>query len=438
MSLGLEEMPPGSERVLCRPQGQRASRLTMQHITPSSSSECTLDIHADRLNQQRSCKARQLRRRKWQNRINSWNSEAENHNQNQKHSMIVGSAQCSDTIGDRVMKTQQLNNDDNSFSNPPSEEEAQCIPVVSSSHSINVSSNHHTAASQHGGSSRLSTSKESSGTLHSSSQSSYFLVSSPYLYHFLVLVLLTFAQSADCCSSRSTPKPGPVRGHNAMRPNITFQTYACPPAYAAWYCLNGATCFTVKIADSILYNCECADGYMGQRCEFKDLDGTYLPTRERLLMGMGLMGRTGSKFVPVFSAVFIIIVAAVIVSVIITKTRTKAKRARIIKQQQQTSLDTISNLDSVSSPSSVLPMRSLYSAASMDSGSYYPNETNMIVLGQSISYSLSQQSSPYSADFQGAEMRSYHRSYDNSNQSMMVQSRIPAKIKHENHLNNTR
>ena len=42
------------------------------------------------------------------------------------------------------------------------------------------------------------------------------------------------------------------------------------------YCLNGATCFTVKIADSILYNCECADGYMGQRCEFKDLDGTYL------------------------------------------------------------------------------------------------------------------------------------------------------------------
>jgi len=437
MSLGVNKKPPGyypeTDRVLCRPQGQRASRLTMQHPPSSSSSaECTLDIHADRLNQQRSCKTRQLRKRRWQNRINSSNSE----NQNQKQSMIVG-AQCSDTIGDRVMKT-QLNNDSNSFSNP-SEEEAQCIipsPVVSSSHSINVSSNH-TAASQHGGSSRLSTSKESSGTTHSSSQSSYFLVSSPYLYHFLVLVLLTFAQSADCCSSRSTPKPRPP-SHSAMRPNITFQTYACPPAYAAWYCLNGATCFTVKIADSILYNCECADGYMGQRCEFKDLDGTYLPTRERLLMGMGLVGRTGSKFVPVFSAVFIIIVAAVIVSVIITKTRTKAKRARIIKQQQQTSLDTISNLDSVSSPPSVLPMRSLYSAASMDSGSYYPNETNMIVLGQSISYSLSQQSSPYSADFQGAEMRSYHRSYDNSNRSMMVQSRIPAKIKQENNLNNTR
>jgi len=417
MSLGLEQMPPGSERVLCRPRGQRASRLTMQHITPSSSSECTLDIHADRLNQQRSCKTRQLRRRKWQNRINSWNSEAENHNQNQKHSMIVGSAQCSDTIGDRVMKTQQLNNDDNSFSNPPSEEEAQCIPVVSSSHSINVSSNH-TAASQHGGSSRLSTSKESSGTSHSSSsQSSYFLVSSPYLYHFLVLVLLTFAQSADCCSSRSTPKPRPP-SHSAMRPNITFQTYACPPAYAAWYCLNGATCFTVKIADSILYNCECADGYMGQRCEFKDLDGTYLPTRERLL-GMGHMGIPSSKIGPVFLAGIIIILAFGGVMCLVTSYRTKVKKARIMKQHTLSSQpETISHLDSVSSPSSVLPMTGLNTSASLASGGVYcSGSVHHSVMEQSISYSLSHQhrSYPYIADFQG------------------VQSRIPAK-----HLNNTR
>merc|ERR1719270_2364323 len=249
-------------------------------------------------------------------------------------------AQCHDTGGaeERVMKT-QLN-----YDNPSN----HCVipTVVSSlSHSIKnssnrVSSNYYNPASPLCSDRKLSTSKESIGTPYrknSSNQecrshsSSYF--TSPYLYHFLVLVLITFAHCADACSSRSTPKPRPP-SHSAMRPNITFQTYACPPAYAAWYCLNGATCFTVKIADSILYNCECADGYMGQRCEFKDLDGTYLPTRERLLMGMGLVGRTGSKFVPVFSAVFIIIVAAVIVSVIITKTRTKAKRARIIKEHQ--------------------------------------------------------------------------------------------------------
>ena len=42
-----------------------------------------------------------------------------------------------------------------------------------------------------------------------------------------------FLPSAAACSSRSTPKPRPP-SQSAIRPNITFQTYACPPAYAAW------------------------------------------------------------------------------------------------------------------------------------------------------------------------------------------------------------
>ncbi|EEC03208.1 protein spitz, putative, partial [Ixodes scapularis] len=93
---------------------------------------------------------------------------------------------------------------------------------------------------------------------------------------------MDFSCLADGCSSRSTPKPRAPQ--STVRPNITFQTYTCPEAYAKWYCLNGATCFAIKIGESILYNCECADGYMGQRCEFKDLDGTYLPTRQRVLI----------------------------------------------------------------------------------------------------------------------------------------------------------
>lgn len=58
----------------------------------------------------------------------------------------------------------------------------------------------------------------------------------------------------DACSSRSTPKPRPPSP--TLRPNITIQTYTCPAEYDAHYCLNGATCFTVKIGESILYNCE--------------------------------------------------------------------------------------------------------------------------------------------------------------------------------------
>ena len=93
-------------------------------------------------------------------------------------------------------------------------------------------------------------------TLHSGLKSEKFC---PIYFSILLFTKYLFTLFVyffpDACSSRSTPKPRPP-SHSAMRPNITFQTYACPPAYAAWYCLNGATCFTVKIAESILYNCE--------------------------------------------------------------------------------------------------------------------------------------------------------------------------------------
>lgn len=98
-----------------------------------------------------------------------------------------------------------------------------------------------------------------------------------------ILILISLCSVTEACSSRTTPKPRPPPT-TTPRPNITFHTYKCPPAYAAWYCLNEATCFTVKIGDEILYNCECADGYMGPRCEYKDLDGSYLPTRPRVML----------------------------------------------------------------------------------------------------------------------------------------------------------
>nr|CAH0101284.1 unnamed protein product [Daphnia galeata] len=109
------------------------------------------------------------------------------------------------------------------------------------------------------------------------------------IYLTMLVIFLAFSlQTAEGCSSRSTPKPRPPPSlpspTPAVRPNITFQTYACPPAYATYYCLNGATCFTIKIGESILYNCECTDGFMGQRCEYKDLDGSYLPLREKIML----------------------------------------------------------------------------------------------------------------------------------------------------------
>jgi len=146
----------------------------------------------------------------------------------------------------------------------------------------------------------------------------------------LYLVLVALLSSADACSSRSTPKPRPPSP--TMRPNITFQTYACPPAYAAWYCLNGATCFTVKIGQSILYNCECADGFMGQRCEFKDLDGTYLSSSERLRMAASV--RTAGSSVTF--GVIVIIVGTAIGAVVFTRKRSRARMRHIEQIRRET------------------------------------------------------------------------------------------------------
>lgn len=74
-----------------------------------------------------------------------------------------------------------------------------------------------------------------------------------YVQTFNLIFVFCIFVNIEACSSRSTPKPRPPTSTD--RPNITFHMYTCPPDYAEWYCLNGATCFTVKIVDSLLYNC---------------------------------------------------------------------------------------------------------------------------------------------------------------------------------------
>lgn len=109
-------------------------------------------------------------------------------------------------------------------------------------------------------------------------------------------ICLSTPRGVLACSSRAITKPRPeaqpttpspdnvIATESPQRPNITFPIFACPPTYAAWYCLNDATCFTVEIHNEILYNCECAIGFMGPRCEYKEIDGSYLPTRSRVML----------------------------------------------------------------------------------------------------------------------------------------------------------
>ncbi|XP_020810648.1 protein spitz [Drosophila serrata] len=126
----------------------------------------------------------------------------------------------------------------------------------------------------------------------------------------LVIGCLEYPVYLEACSSRTVPKPRPSISSSSMsgtalpptqapvtsttmrtttttttpRPNITFPTYKCPETFDAWYCLNDAHCFAVKIADLPVYSCECATGFMGQRCEYKEIDNTYLPKRPRPML----------------------------------------------------------------------------------------------------------------------------------------------------------
>ncbi|XP_017842877.1 protein spitz [Drosophila busckii] len=107
------------------------------------------------------------------------------------------------------------------------------------------------------------------------------------------VLLLCCISLTSACSSRALNKPRPQEYSTpppdnviatTPRPNITFPIFSCPPTYAAWYCLNDATCFAVEIHNELLYNCECALGFMGPRCEYKEIDGSYLPTRNRVML----------------------------------------------------------------------------------------------------------------------------------------------------------
>jgi len=130
-----------------------------------------------------------------------------------------------------------------------------------------------------------------------------------YLFFFLLLLPQFMTTTTEACSSRSTPKPrlppNQSSSTTVVRPNITIQTFTCPPEYNELYCLNGANCFTIKIGPNILYNCECSDGYMGQRCEFKDLDGSYIPSRRRELLEQA--GITSTVVILILFIIFLIV-----------------------------------------------------------------------------------------------------------------------------------
>lgn len=85
---------------------------------------------------------------------------------------------------------------------------------------------------------------------------------------FIEHLLKSYFPLVDACNSRTVPRPRTTQAPpkistttsttttTTSRPKIEHQIYQCPDVYAKWYCLNGATCFAVKISEEFIYNCE--------------------------------------------------------------------------------------------------------------------------------------------------------------------------------------
>lgn len=91
-------------------------------------------------------------------------------------------------------------------------------------------------------------------------------------------IILQYRIFLDCCLSKQLPlsidKQSSTSSTQSFSNNINNQNQ-CSLAYDINYCLNGGRCFNYTIATYSIPYCECADGFLGERCEQKYLSISY-------------------------------------------------------------------------------------------------------------------------------------------------------------------
>uniref|UniRef100_A0A182IKW1 Uncharacterized protein n=1 Tax=Anopheles atroparvus TaxID=41427 RepID=A0A182IKW1_ANOAO len=104
----------------------------------------------------------------------------------------------------------------------------------------------------------------------------------------------------------------------------------CSQLFEENYCLNGGKCHNFTIANSTMPTCECADGFMGERCESKYLDGTYLSMRKPKIHI-----ETASVYYGAFLALMVLLVVFYYLHLFQHCRRNKGSRLQEQQQQQQ-------------------------------------------------------------------------------------------------------
>ncbi|XP_036321737.1 protein gurken isoform X1 [Rhagoletis pomonella] len=88
----------------------------------------------------------------------------------------------------------------------------------------------------------------------------------------------------------------------------------CSGQFLTEFCLNRGRCFRYPIGNDTIHSCICADGYIGERCESKSMNGSFVPSIAGARKQKILMARIVFSFpmLVALSVIYIMIGAAVV------------------------------------------------------------------------------------------------------------------------------
>lgn len=140
---------------------------------------------------------------------------------------------------------------------------------------------------------------------------------------------------------RSGPGPGPGGGGGGTSSGNTATSGSnskdqlmrmgkCSLLYEENYCLNGGKCYNFTIANSTMPTCECADGFMGERCESKYLDGTYLSMRKSKIHI-----ETASIYYGAFLALIVVLILLFVLQCFQSSSSTTSSGSKLLKKNKK-------------------------------------------------------------------------------------------------------
>ncbi|CAD6997979.1 unnamed protein product [Ceratitis capitata] len=67
-------------------------------------------------------------------------------------------------------------------------------------------------------------------------------------------------------------------GMNDLKIVPDLLSLPCSGQFNTEFCLNRGRCFRYPIGNDTIHSCVCADGYIGERCESKSMNGSFIPS----------------------------------------------------------------------------------------------------------------------------------------------------------------